>query len=235
MKNEIYQLISYMVLFAFILSIVLFAFILPVNVNASNITPDFFTGESKPYGLTFEDWASRWWQWAYSQPKGSNPLIDDNRGNLCKSGQNSEEVWYLAGTLVNNSEIVRSCTVPLGKAILFPVSVAECSASKSNWWNNLFSNIAEKLWKVCNANMVKLNTTVDDQTVNPVFVNSSKIFKLVLPPNNVKNVEPGEKEAVNRGYWLMIEPPPIGRHNITSFAVDSHNFRSNVTYYLTVK
>jgi len=61
------------------------------------------------------------------------------------------------------------------------------------------------------------------------------LFKLVLPPNNVKNVEPGEKEGVNKGYWLMIEPPPIGRHNITSFAVDSHNFRSNVTYYLTVK
>ena len=235
MKNEIYQLISYMVLFAFILSIVLFAFILPVNVNASNITPDFFPVESKPYGLTFEDWASKWWQWAYSQPKGSNPLVDDNRGNLCKNGQNSEEVWYLAGTLVNNSEIVRSCTVPLGKAILFPVSVAECSASKSNWWDNLFSNITEKLWNVCDAKMVKMNTTFDGQTVEPVFVKSSKLFKLVLPPNNVKNIEPGEKEGVNKGYGLMIEPPPIGRHNITSLAVDSHNFRSNVTYYLTVK
>jgi len=135
----------------------------------------------------------------------------------------------------NNSEVVRSCTVPLGKAILFPVSVAECSASKSNWWNNLFSNITEKLWNVCDAKMVKLNTTFDGQTVKPVFVKSSKLFKLVLPPNNVKNVEPGEKEGVNKGYWLMIEPPTIGRHNITSLAVDSHNFRLNVTYYLTVK
>jgi hypothetical protein len=226
MKNEIYQLISCMVLFSFIL---------PINVNALNFTSDFFPADSKPYGLTFEEWASKWWQWAYGQPKGSNPLVDDNRGNLCKNGQDSEKVWYLAGTLVNNSEVVRSCTVPLGKAILFPVSVAECSASKSNWWNNLFSNITEKLWKVCDAKIVKLNTTVDGQTVKPVFVKSSKMFKLVLPPNNVKNIESGEKEGVNKGYWLMIEPPPIGRHNITSIAVDSHNFRSHVTYYLTVK
>ena len=141
----------------------------------------------------------------------------------------------LAGTFVNNSSVVRSCTVPFGKAILFPVSVAECSVSKSNWWNSLFSNVTEKLWKTCDAKMLKMNTAVDGQIANPVYVKSTKVFKLVFPQNNVKEVEPGEKEAVNKGYWLMIGPLPLGSHNITSFAVDSHNFRSNVTYYLTVK
>ena len=225
MKNRLCQLIYFMLLFVFLFP----------KIYALNISSYTFPVESKPYGLTFEEWASKWWQWAYNQPKGSNPLVDDNRGSLCKNGQDNENVWYLAGTLINNSEVVRYCTVPLGKAILFPISVAECSASKSNWWNNLFSNITEQLWKVCNAKMIKQNVTYDDQTMNPVFVKSSKIFKLVLPPNNVKDVEPGEKEAVNKGYWLMIEPPTTGKHNITSFAVDSHNFRSNVTYYLTVK
>jgi hypothetical protein len=214
---------------------IIISFIFPLNVNALNFTLDFFPAESKPYGLTFEDWASKWWQWAYSQPKGSNPVVDDSQGNLCTNGQDSQNVWYLAGTFVNNSSVVRYCTVPLGKAILFPVSVAECSVSKSNWWNSLFSNVTEKLWKTCDAKMLKMNTAVDGQIANPVYVKSTKVFKLVFPQNNVKEVEPGEKEAVNKGYWLMIGPLPLGSHNITSFAVDSHNFRSNVTYYLTVK
>lgn len=218
---------------------IIFCFILPLDVNALNITLgntlDFFQEESKPYGLSLEDWASKWWQWVYSQPKGNNPVVDDHRGNLCKIGQDNENVWYLAGSFVNNSNVIRSCTVPLGKAILFPISVAECSVSKSNWWNNLFSNVTEKLWKTCDAKMVKMNSIVDGQIANPLYIKSSEVFNLVFPQNNVKNVEPGEKEAVNKGYWLMIRPLPLGMHNITSYAVDSHNFRSNITYYLIVK
>jgi hypothetical protein len=45
-------------------------------VNAStNVSSYIFSLESKPYGLTLEEWATKWWQWAYSQPKGSNPLV----------------------------------------------------------------------------------------------------------------------------------------------------------------
>jgi hypothetical protein len=205
-------------------------------VNAStNVSSYIFSLESKPYGLTLEEWATKWWQWAYSQPKGSNPLVDDIGGNLCKTGQDNEKVWYLAGSLVNNSGIKRSCNVPLEKAILFPVIVAECSISNSNWWNNLFVNSMDKLWKVCNAQIVNLNTKLDNHSVNPIYVKSSKMFELIFPHDNVKNAEAGKTQSVNKGYWLMIKPLPKGIHNITSFAVDSHNFRSNVTYYLTVK
>jgi hypothetical protein len=215
--------------------VIIFCLILPLDVNALDGTLDFFPEESIPYGLTLEDWASKWWQWVYGQPKGSNPVVDDYQGNMCKNGQDNENVWYLAGSFINNSNVIRSCTVPLGKAILFPVSVAECSVSKSNWWNSLFSNITEKLWKTCDAKMVKMNSIVDGQIVNPLYVKSSKMFELAFPQNNVKNVEPGVKQAVSKGYWLMIGPLPLGMHNITSYAVDSHNFRSNITYYLTVK
>ena len=65
-------------------------------VNAStNVSSYIFSLESKPYGLTLEEWATKWWQWAYSQPKGNNPLVDDIGGNLCKTGQDNEKVWYL--------------------------------------------------------------------------------------------------------------------------------------------
>lgn len=228
-KKELNHIPISMVLFF----IVFFQF---VNVNASNNNSiDTFSTESKPYGLTLEEWAGKWWQWAYSQTKGNNPLVDDMTGKLCKTGQDNEKVWYLAGTLVNNSKVERFCTIPLGKAILFPVLVAECSVLKSNWWSNLVGNNIEDLWKICDARIVKLNTKVDNQSVKPVYVKSSKTFELVFPPNNIKNVEPMKTQAVNKGYWLMLNPLPAGEHNITSFASDSHGFISNIIYHLMVK
>lgn len=207
-----------------------------INVNASKDIPsDIFSTESKPYGLTLEEWAAKWWQWAYSQPKGSNPLVDDKTGELCNTRQDNEKVWYLAGSLVNNSKVERFCTIPVGKAILFPVLVAECSILKSNWWSNLFGNSMEDLWKICDAQIVKLDTKVDNQSVKPVYVKSSKLFELLFPPNNVKDVEPMMTQAVNKGYWLMLNSLTEGKHNITSFAVDSHGFISNITYHLMVK
>ena len=50
------------------------------SVNASkNIPLDIFSTASEPYGLTLEEWTAKWWQWAYSQPKGNNPLVDDKK------------------------------------------------------------------------------------------------------------------------------------------------------------
>jgi hypothetical protein len=36
-----------------------------------------FDSESKPYGISYAEWASKWWQWAYSVPKNINPAYDN--------------------------------------------------------------------------------------------------------------------------------------------------------------
>ena len=93
----------------------------------------------------------------------------------------------------------------------------------------------ENLWKICDAQLIKSNTKIDNQLVKPVYVKSSKMFDLVFPHNNVKNVESMKTQAVTKGYWLMIKPLSVGEHNITSFAIDSHGFISNISYHLMVK
>jgi hypothetical protein len=64
--------------------------------NSSNIAIDVFQPDSKPYGLTYGDWTARWWQWAYSIPKDTNPAYDDT-GKYCAEGQYGP-VWFLTGT-----------------------------------------------------------------------------------------------------------------------------------------
>jgi len=73
--------------------------------------------------LTYGEWTARWWQWGYSVPKNSNPAYD-NTGKNCAQGQKGP-VWFLAGTY--GHPVDRVCTIPAGKAILFPILNSECS------------------------------------------------------------------------------------------------------------
>ena len=53
-----------------------------------------------------------------TEPEESNP-VDDKIGEFCNKNQNDPNVWFLAGTFGGKAE--RTCTIPVGKAILFPI------------------------------------------------------------------------------------------------------------------
>ena len=84
------------------------------NTLRNNIAIEVIQPDSKPYGLTYEDWTARWWQWAYSIPKDVNPAYDDT-GKFCMEGQGGP-VWFFAGTYKH--PVDRYCTIPSGRAIL---------------------------------------------------------------------------------------------------------------------
>ncbi len=73
--------------------------------------------QSNPYGASYGTWGARWWSWAVSAPVGGNPIQDED-GSLCNLGQ-SGPVWFLAGNFGGTT--VRSCDVPAGKSIFFPI------------------------------------------------------------------------------------------------------------------
>ena len=88
----------------FYIAIVLLAGIAPNSMMCSYVssaraisqTPGVFPLNSKPYGLTYSDWASKWWQWAISIPSSMNPLTD-NTGTHCAERQQGP-IWFLPGT-----------------------------------------------------------------------------------------------------------------------------------------
>jgi hypothetical protein len=83
--------------------------------------------DSKPFGLTYGDWTVEWWQWILSMPENINPLFDmtGERSNI----NQTKQVWFLAGTY--QGEAQRTCTIPAGRAILFPVINIECSYTEN--------------------------------------------------------------------------------------------------------
>lgn len=72
---------------------------------------------------SYNELAGAWANWAQSQPADSNALLDPD-GSLCDLNQ-SGRFWFLAGTfggLLGEPVVAqRTCEIPAGKAIFFPI------------------------------------------------------------------------------------------------------------------
>jgi hypothetical protein len=94
---------------------------------AGTPNPGVLPPTSSPHGLTYAQWSGRWWQWALSIPLATNPLVDTT-GAHCGVGQTGH-VWFLAGLGGGLQSATRSCTVPAGTMLFFPVANTECDTS----------------------------------------------------------------------------------------------------------
>src|SRR6266700_1791762 len=87
-----------------------------------NPNPGVVTTTSYPFGKNYGEWSHAWWLWEYSIPAPNNPVLDTTGAN-CDVGQ-SGQVWFLAGSFTSGT-ITRTCTVPHGKALFFPIFNSE--------------------------------------------------------------------------------------------------------------
>lgn len=162
-------------------------------------------------------WGANWWIWALSSPEGSSP-IDDLTGKNCAVNQ-AGPVWFLAGTYENGTPVRRTCTVPAGKTVLFPLintyglgnTQAECSADLNNNAAG-FDRVQIEYLKV------------DGKSIN-TSQTRGKVACFYLPQH--------KKWLGVDGYWAIAKFQK-GRHTI-SFKASKSNFAQNISYSLTQK
>jgi hypothetical protein len=203
------------------------------SINNSNV----FAPDSKPYGLTYGEWSAKWWQWALSIPKQNSPLVDIT-GKNCDQKQ-SGTVWFLAATTGGTAE--RTCTIPHGKAIFFPVFNVECSFAENPdvKTDSGLSACAKSQLDIAR-NVVAGIDGQNLQDLIPYRVQSPP-FNVTFANNNIFGVPAGHSRSVSDGYWIMVMPLVSGVHTIHfgGMAVDftttsTVNFATAVTYHLTV-
>jgi hypothetical protein len=192
------------------------------------------------YGNTYGEWSARWWQWAMSVPASKNPIIDTTGVN-CAEAQTGP-VWFLAGTFGGSA--TRKCTVPRGKALLFPVlctlfghGVGDCSSP-----NDCDPNVIRKAAAPGVDNPSTLIARIDGQSVPLLkqFRVTSPTFNMFLPPppsvgipSNLPSGAYGP--VVSDGYFVLVRPLSPGPHTIYFKGVSSGGFVVEVTYHLTVQ
>ena len=161
-----------------------------------------------------------------------NPA-SDSTGQFCSESQNYSDVWFLAGTLGNS--IIRRCTIPYGKAILFPIINYECSFADAPSIRS-----EEELEARCRQEMDQIGdiyASVDGKKIEVRdYRVKSKCFNIRIPPNNCLGATGGETKIASDGYWLFIEPLATGNHVIRSFgSCLAGKIQIGCTYRMTIK
>jgi hypothetical protein len=214
------------------------------NNNANNSTgnnnlPYIFPADSQPYNLTYGEWTAKWWQWAESIPTEVNPQLDMT-GENCAQGQNQTgPVWFLAGTPGGFTE--RTCTIPAGKAILFPVYNAINIAAGADI-NESEEDLRAGVKNMADA-VIALEASIDGTPVPNLWSYriEAPTFNATFPSDNVFGIPEGSYMSVADGYWVFLEPLPPGQHEIRLHAVATdptatsfQNFETAVTYNLII-
>jgi hypothetical protein len=198
-----------------------------------------FPPGAKPVSISLNaaEWSARWWDWNYSIRNQNNPTLDMT-GAKCQEGQ-SGPMFFLAGAPVT-TPVTRTCTIPAGKTLFFPLVTAECSnvepppffgANKAQ-----LISCAKAVMDLTDPSSLRL--TVDGVPVGGNLSGMrarSPLFAFTLTANNQLGLRPGTSAlSISDGFWIMLRLSP-GNHVVHfEAALPDAGFSQDITYNLTV-
>ena len=201
-------------------------------------------------GKSYGQWAAGWWLWALSIPVADSP--QEAQGEIDCGIQQAGPVWYLAGGDPGRPA-VRSCRVPAGKKLFFPVlnlllyNAAGENLSIEAKRAQLDDFFGDPGPGYNGPRPCDLYATIDGQSAarftpgarvqSPPFAIDTAEGRLGLPAGLV------DPEAVSDGVWVMLPRLTPGEHTLRfggrlcqSEGLDSHPDYGpiDVTYRLEV-
>jgi hypothetical protein len=196
--------------FIFFLTFSIIPSVIPVHAS-TNLT--IFPPNSTPFGKPYSEWTVNWWKWFIEIPFDNNHPFLDPTGASCGRNQ-SGPVWFLSG---NQGPVEKTCVIPSGKAILFPILNFECSYAEDKTLKtpaDLLKCAQSGTDSMKILNFKYNGKEVPFDQIKQQFRVTSSPFAVNFPINNVFTGTPGPTTAVSDGYWIMFEPPSTGNYDI---------------------
>ncbi|WP_380281135.1 signal protein [Kitasatospora purpeofusca] len=166
--------------------------------------------------LTSPEVQDGWWGWAVSSKADRSPVLDTD-GRRCAERQR-EDIWYLAGT--TGGEVVRrTCTVPVGIPVLFPLVT-------------LFGEAAD-----CHAFMdtAKGSATLDGAPLTAEPLGATPIGFFGARGNAFGEAAEKAGNTWSCGLWVRLDPLTPGNHELTIRGESGAPvFSTGVDYHLRV-
>jgi hypothetical protein len=216
--------------------IVTFSLILSIFVAFSGLTSvyavELFSKDEKPFGISYDDWVAKYWNWDISQnadqatPKPNGCLIN-----------NSDSMIMLMNPASVVSPPTQVCKISSKEGIMVPLWIGWCEASGNS--RTLTDEELLKCAKEQNLGNIRSDVKVDGvpvakldvkQTIIPgsssldykinslanvTDLSSSKAFTLTIPADTYyPNQATGTWRALSQGWWVFLKPLPPGEHTI---------------------
>ena len=203
---------------------------------AGNFPPD-----AAPYGLSYADWAARWWQWNLSQSSDQTNLLSDPM---------SGPVRFLAGAPGSVTE-TRNVIIPAGTALFFSVlstwaDDSDCPTFDTNTLAQLQAG-ADGNWSLASETTCVIDgaavTNLDNPQTTGYFTKATAFSYTTALNDSVIGLPcvPGGttiSPAVADGVYIMAAPLAPGIHTIHFVGIvgptNAPYVHQDLTYQVTV-
>jgi hypothetical protein len=209
-------------------------------------------GDARLNGKTYEQWATAWWQWFLEMPLTNSAgaihpsYYDSPRFDVTAS--QTSDVWFLGGPFLASptaGTIRRSCRIPAGKALFFPLFNVECSSIEAPPFYGATADDQAGLAQYWADHIVAPFCEIDGiplSNLDAYRVQSPQIT-INAPAPWILGKSGGKGTSSGDGYWVFLAPLPPGQHTLRfggalSFtkAQDKFDFPAaiDMTYTITV-
>jgi len=205
---------------------------------------------SRAYGHTYGEWSARWWQYVLSIPVNRNPLTDTT-GRRCGERQ-SGPVFFLGAEYNHFRTVNRTCRVPAGKALFFPVinckndntvPIAPAGQTQPGPNHDKFDTLLTGCRNFING-ASELSAELDGRavtglTLTSAYRASSPAFRVRTPADNLLRAAGDNvgRQTITPvaadGVYLMLRPLRRGTHTLR-FQAHYGTAALDVTYRLRV-
>ena len=208
---------------------------------------------SLPYGLSYQEWAAKWWQFFYGQ--STNNMQPLGSPGICEGP--ASHVLFLNGAPATTTETNRA-TIYADTPLFFPIvafTADNTACPITDFTTNSADALAAEAVAGWNGAATLTTCTIDGVAVSGLENPTNTIYNVVSTPfsyttaekDNIVAVSAGEPclpggltiwPAVADGVYLMLAPLPPGEHLIHFVGVagplSSPYVRLDITYRLTV-
>jgi|SRR2546425_1468219 len=207
------------------------------SINAGkgdDINPGLYSTDSTPYGISYQEWTQRLWQWDLSLPPAQHPLHNYTPEN-CANGQDGP-VWFLAEVLSGTEE--RTCTIPAGKSILAALLDGECDSSDPTLQND--QDVRQCATEGNDYGVI--SATLDGRRMQNLdqYRIDSGFYNITISGDNIADEKPGTYRAFTNGFFVFLQPLQNGTHDlrltvsVTNPVKPQYNYAADWTYHLLV-
>jgi hypothetical protein len=206
-----------------------------LRTSAGGIAPP----QSSPHGKSYSEWAAEWWKWAIATPVSTNPVLDLT-GENCDANQ-LNHAWFLAGAFTSDP-VIRECTVPIGRALFFPlINFAYFAFLSDPPEQRTEEFIRAQVACVEDAEFALVQ--IDGISVKDPgrYLEQSVVFDVILPEDNLFGATEDEipeltlSPSVDQGFYLFLTSRTPGEHTIRwQVSSAACGFSQDITYHLTV-
>jgi len=204
------------------------------NGNVGN--PNIMLPQSHPYGLSYAEWAERYWQWSQAFPATANPA----NGTAPPESAQSGPVWFLASapfSPIPGAATTRNITIPAGtslfapalsffdnnEGVIPPLSEEELLAEANGIWDAL---------------AIRTECFIDGVPVKGLEDPQETAYRVETGLFLVTFADGSTIDEVAVGAFLMIKPLKVGQHTVRLVGAiepaPGFVLTKDVTYTITV-